>query len=75
MNDIVAMYQLNKIDILEVLLNDNLNPEKLNNHNIIYTSLINKNEFSVKDIFNNKQLKKIKDSLETHKKSYWKVIE
>ena len=47
MNDIVAMYQLNKIDILEVLLNDNLNPEKLNNHNIIYTSLINKNEFSV----------------------------
>lgn len=75
MNDIVAMYQLNKIDILEVLLNDNLNPEKLNNHNIIYTSLINKNEFSVKDIFNNKQLKKIKDSLETHKKSYWKIIE
>ena len=75
MNDIVTMYQLNKIDILEVLINGNLNPEKLNNHNIVYTSLINKNEFSVKDIFNNKQLKKIKDSLETHKKSYWKIIE
>lgn len=76
MNDIVSMYQLNKIDILEYLVNDSLNPEKINNSNIIYTSITNKAEFDVQNVFNNKQqLKKITDSLETHKKSYWKVIE
>ena len=75
MNDIVSMYQLNKVDIIEFMLTGNLNPEKLNNDNIIYTSISNKDEFAVKNIFNNNQLRKITDSLETHKKSYWKVIE
>ena len=75
MNDIITMYQLNKIDILDYLINDNINPEKLNNDNIIYTSISNKDEFTVNNIFNSKQIRKITDSLETHKKSYWKVIE
>ena len=74
MSDIVTMYQLNKMDILQYYLTDNLNPEKLNNHNIVYTSISNKDEFAVKNVFSN-QLKRITDSLETHKKSYWKVIE
>lgn len=75
MNDIISMYQLNKIDIIEYLLSGYINPEKINNDNIIYTSISNKDEFAVKNIFNNNQLRKITDSLETHKKSYWKVIE
>lgn len=76
MNDIVTMYQMNRVDILDFYLNGNLNPEKINNQNIIYTSIVNKEEFDVTNAFNTKQqLRKITDSLETHKKSYWKVIE
>ncbi len=67
MSDIVTMYQLNKMDILQYYLTDNLNPEKLNNHNIVYTSISNKDEFAVKNVFSN-QLKRIGKNLE---KSVW----
>lgn len=74
MSNVVSMHQLNHNEMNEVILTGNLNPENISNSEIIYTTIHSKDEFNPKNIFS-KQLRKITDSLETNKKSYWKVIE
>lgn len=75
MFDVIAMYEMERKDIINYLVTGHVNPEKYNNDNIMYTSVLSKDEFKIKDSFKN-QLMKITSSLENNKKSnYWKVVE
>ena len=74
MSNVISMHQLNHNEVNEVILTGNLNPQNICNDEIIYTTIQSKDEFNPKNIFGN-QLRKITDSLESNKKSYWKVIE
>ena len=75
MFDVIALYEIERKDIINFLLTGHISPDKINNDNIMYTSILSKDEFKIKDTFKN-QLMKITSSLESNKKSnYWSVTE
>lgn len=71
MQDVITLHQLSKNDIIDVIVSDTLNPNKINNHNIKYTSVskIDSREILSKGLHNQNK------NLITNKKSYWKTIE
>lgn len=71
MQDVIGQHEFSKNDIIDVLVSGNLNPSKLNNHNIKYTSVstIDSREIMGKGLRNQNK------NLITNKKSYWKTVE
>lgn len=71
MQDIIALHQFSKNDIIDVVVSGKLNPNKLNNHNIKYTSL---SKIDAREIMS-KGLKNQNNNLIINKKSYWRAID
>lgn len=71
MQDVITLHQLSKNDIIDVIVSDTLNPNKINNHNIKYTSVskIDSREILSKGLHNQNK------NLITNKKSYWRAID
>lgn len=70
MKDVIALYDLNRNEIIDVICSGVLNPEKLNNDNIMYTNVVNpKNSDLMSQI-----LKKQNNRQTGQKKNYWKVV-
>lgn len=70
MNEVIALYNLNRNDIIDFIISDTINPNKIKNHYVLVTDLHNnQNERDIlKNLSNvNKQLNK--------KHSYWRAIE
>lgn len=71
MQEVIALHQFSKNDIIDVVSSGKLNPNKLNNHNIKYTSV---SKIDAREIMS-KGLNNHNNQLITNKKSYWKAIE
>lgn len=71
MQDIITLHQLSKNDIIDVLVSGTLNPNKINNHNIKYTSV---SKIDSREILS-KGLRNQNKNLITNKKSYWRAID
>lgn len=72
MFDVIATHTMSKNDIIDVVVSGTLNPAKLNNENIKYTSLMQQD---TKQLFAAGLEKQNKLGLKNSKKSYWKAVE
>jgi len=72
MFEVIALHNLSKNDIIDVVCSGILNPNKLNNENIRYTKL-KSNNISAKNLMSLALDKQNKGG--DRKKSYWKIIE
>lgn len=70
MFDIILQHNIYKNDIIDVVVAGDINPARLNNDNIKYTSVI---KLDARQLMNNIMMKQ--DRNKTGKKSYWKAIE
>ena len=73
MQEVITLHNMSKNDIIDVVCSGLLNPNKLNNENIMYTNVkgINDNKTGKKLLQN--ALDKQNKNIETNKKNYWKV--
>lgn len=70
MFDIIVQHNIYKNDIIDVVIAGDINPARLNNDNIKYTSVI---KLDARQMMNNIMMKQNRNK--TGKKSYWKAIE
>lgn len=73
MQDVINANILSKNDIIDVVVSGKLNPNKLNNENILYASTINTDPKKLFSSGLEKQNKRLNHG--TRKKSYWTAIE
>lgn len=71
MSTIITLHNLSKNDIIDVVCNGILNPNKINNHNMKFANL--KSDINPKKIMTS-IMEKQKTKFIIDKKSYWKVV-
>lgn len=69
MFDVISVHIMSKNDIIDFVVDENINPNKFNNHNIRYTSV---SKLDPKAILNDKMKSGMSNA---QKKSYWRIIE
>jgi hypothetical protein len=76
MSDVIALHNLSKNDIIDVVCSGILNPNKINNKNIKYSENIksgNKFGINTKRIMNSMQ-DRSKNIVDKNKKGYWRAV-